>query len=53
MAYLSEEFYNARLIWLAVASRVLVVGLVIMGLTTASALAVFMGYAPTELYGPR
>lgn len=49
MAYLDAEILNARLIWLKVASLVLVVGLILMGLASASALALLLGYAPSHL----
>lgn len=49
MAYLSAEIQNVRLIWLTVASRVLVVGLILLGLACASGLALILGHFPTDL----
>ncbi|WP_296476689.1 hypothetical protein [Roseinatronobacter sp.] len=46
MAYINEEIQNFRLIWLTVASRVFVVGLIFAGLIVASMIALLLGHAP-------
>jgi len=49
MAYLDAEIQNVRLIWLKVVSLVLVIGLILLGLASASALALMLGHAPSVL----
>jgi hypothetical protein len=46
MAYIDNELENFRLIWLAVASKVFVIGLILAGMVVASMLALLLGHAP-------
>ncbi len=48
MAYLDAEFRNFRLIWTAIAPRVVVIGLIVAGMVAASIVATYLGYVPTE-----
>ncbi len=49
MAYLSVEFKNAQLIWLTVVNKVMVVGLIFLGLACASGLAMLLEHMPAQL----
>ncbi len=50
MAYIDSELRNMRLIWSAIADRVLVVALIVLGMAFASVVALYLGYGPMELH---
>lgn len=50
MAYIDSELRNMRLVWSAIADRVLVAVLIVLGMTFASVVALFMGYGAMELH---
>ncbi|MGP9788429.1 hypothetical protein [Roseinatronobacter sp. NSM] len=49
MAYLDNELRNARIIWLAVSDRVLVLALIMAGMSVAAMLAGYLGHMPQEI----
>ncbi|MBR3371767.1 MAG: hypothetical protein IKG52_14165 [Rhodobacteraceae bacterium] len=53
MAYLDSELRNARIIWLAVSDRVLVLALIMAGMSVAALLASYLGHVPHEITPPR
>lgn len=50
MAYIDRELRNMRLVWSAIADRVLVVALILLGMTFASVVALFLGHGAMELH---
>lgn len=49
MPYIDSEFRNMRLVWSTVGDRVLIIGLIILGMVFASALVTHVILPPSEI----
>ena len=49
MAYLDSELQNARLIWVTIREKVLIIGLIMLAMALASVVSILLGHFPHKL----